>query len=492
MFALSHLFTSSGPQSDLKALLVRMRQRMYPETMPVLASVLAGRHVCTKGHPARWWKELVWTALKQVLLETPTDLCDPFSREILADIRNWIEQSGFLDGKTPAVSPRESQPFRANLGPEWLARYIGRLLNEWLSAEVARLLVDESEFATLPDVGIPVLAAGRALERLLVRGAPFAGNFGDVSPTRAPFPTLHLRCGGGDVARRCIGAPRPHCCPTVPAVTRHAAGRSGGFFLFRRILPKPCGIVFSFVRCREREEIHVPLTASQALEIPKSAPLRIASIILTMDGRCWEAENLQSGEQHLVIYRPGKRLRIDYSAEHAKLKVPWPDTQLRWSGGVHISRDSFEIFGLEWASRQLGAGRRPQLAKPGLLPGTADCTGSAGVGPVPAVAPRRRRYGMGRARKCAHGFDCTEEPRAGRTATPLRVHTARTRHTRARGIDEGPLSKTRDNRHPAESYPLSSGGSLRLVRPGPMGNPSFDLFAQPSSKGTMTLLCWSF
>jgi hypothetical protein len=41
------------------------------------------------------------------------------------------------------------------------------------------------------------------------------------------------------------------------------------------------------------------------------------------------------------------RLRIDYSADHAKLRVPWLETRLRWSGDVYF-QNVFEIFGREW------------------------------------------------------------------------------------------------------------------------------------------------
>jgi hypothetical protein len=91
----------------------------------------------------------------------------------------------------------------------------------------------------------------------------------------------------------------------------------------------------------------VPIAAAQALEILKGDPVRIGSILVTMDGRWWESEKLQSGQQHLVVYRPGGRLRIDYSADHAKLTVPWPEPEMRWPGAVHF-RDSLEIFGRLW------------------------------------------------------------------------------------------------------------------------------------------------
>jgi hypothetical protein len=80
-----------------------------------------------------------------------------------------------------------------------------------------------------------------------------------------------------------------------------------------------------------------------------------------MDGRWWEAETLQSGQQHSIIYRPGTRLRLDYSCDHARLSIPWPSTQLSWSGGVHFAQP-FQLFGREWhASRWETDGQRTWL-----------------------------------------------------------------------------------------------------------------------------------
>jgi hypothetical protein len=41
------------------------------------------------------------------------------------------------------------------------------------------------------------------------------------------------------------------------------------------------------------------------------------------------------------------RLRLDYAADHLRLRVPWPETRLNWSGAVHFP-DTFEIFGRKW------------------------------------------------------------------------------------------------------------------------------------------------
>ena len=138
----------------------------------------------------------------------------------------------------------------------------------------------------------------------------------------------------------------------------------------------------------------MPIGAAQASEILKGDPVRIASVIVTMDGRCWMSESLQSGEQHSVIYKPWGRLRIDLSADHAKLVVPWPDPQLHWPGTVHF-RDPFEIFGREWheSSWEMdGESAWLHLVFSRTLPIAEIQPEDYGLS---AVAPRLRRYGMG-------------------------------------------------------------------------------------------------
>jgi hypothetical protein len=95
------------------------------------------------------------------------------------------------------------------------------------------------------------------------------------------------------------------------------------------------------------EEVHVPIAPAQALEILKDEQLRIGSVMVTRDGRWWEAVHLQDREPHSVVYRPMGRLRLDYVADHVRLRVPWPRAQLSWSGGTAFP-DTFEIFGREW------------------------------------------------------------------------------------------------------------------------------------------------
>jgi len=95
------------------------------------------------------------------------------------------------------------------------------------------------------------------------------------------------------------------------------------------------------------KELHVPIAAAEAFEIGKDEPVRIGSVIVTMDGRWWEAVSHQNGEPHSVLYRPMGRLRLDYAADHLRLRAPWPETRLNWSGAVHFP-DTFEIFGRKW------------------------------------------------------------------------------------------------------------------------------------------------
>jgi len=97
----------------------------------------------------------------------------------------------------------------------------------------------------------------------------------------------------------------------------------------------------------EGEELHVPIAPDEALEIGKDDPVRIGSVIVTMDGRWWEAVSHQDGEPYSVVYRPVGHLRIDYSEGHVRLRVPGPETRLSWSGSIPLP-DTFEIFGREW------------------------------------------------------------------------------------------------------------------------------------------------
>lgn len=325
----------------------------YPETIPVLASYWL-KTVYAGGHQRAWWKQ-VNQLLKQALRQ-PLPNAD--SREALAEIQAWIEREIVVGGKLPLAQPPPTEPLRANMRPDRLAPYISRLLNEWLPAEIAGLLVEESGPADSQKGGIPVLAAGNALERLLVRERLSPETLegflqpGLLSPRYIYPADAEILV---DVVLALLGRTAAPAPPVMPATLLSVAPGAS--------LPRDYRVAVAravFVPAESGEEIHVPIAAEQALEILHDR-VRIASTVVTMDGRCWESDSVQSGEQHTVVYKPGARLRIDYSADHARIRVPWPATQLSWRGTVHFP-DPFELFGREWrAARWETNGERTWL-----------------------------------------------------------------------------------------------------------------------------------
>ena len=313
------------------------------------------KSVYAHGHKRAWWKQL-HKLLRQVLRQR---LVDAAALVPLTELRAWIEQGNVLTGKAPAVVTRKSEPFRTNLRPERLAPYIRRLLNQWLAAEVASLLVYDGEAGMPQASGIPPLAVGRGLERLLARERLSPGTLELLLRPELLSPRYIYPADAEmfrDVVLALLGrtcAPEP---PVMPATLLGVACGSPLPADYREAVRRAV-----LVESQGREEIHVPIAAEQGLDILKGGPVRIASIIVTMDGRWWESDNLQSGEQYSVVYRPGGRLRIDYSADHAKMDVPWPDTQLRWGGEFQFA-EPFEIFGREWhASSWETDGQRTRL-----------------------------------------------------------------------------------------------------------------------------------
>jgi hypothetical protein len=315
-------------------------QRLYPETIPVLASYWL-KTVYAGGCELRRWQELNGL-LKQALGE---QLPNAPSRQALIDVQTWIQQTVLKAGRAPPSLPPRLEPVRSIPNSVRLAAYVGRLLNEWLPVEVARLLVNESESTIPQNSGIPVLATASALERLLVRERLSPATLEMLLQPELLSPQWVYPADAEilrDVVLSLLGrtwAPTPSVMPATllcvaPGSALPADYREAVRHAF--LVPRPGG-----------EEVHVPIAPAQALEILKGDQVRIGSIVVTMDGRWWESENLQSGEQHSVVCRPMGRLRIDYSADHAKLRVPWPETRLRWSGGVCF-RNVFEIFGREW------------------------------------------------------------------------------------------------------------------------------------------------
>src|SRR6516225_343121 len=71
---------------DVEALLARIRQRLYPETLPVLAFYRL-KTVSARGYGSRQWKELN-RLLKRTLGQQPLD--EP-SCQAMVDIQAWIQ-----------------------------------------------------------------------------------------------------------------------------------------------------------------------------------------------------------------------------------------------------------------------------------------------------------------------------------------------------------------------------------------------------------------
>jgi hypothetical protein len=98
MFTSSHSLRPSQPQNEVDALLTRMQQRLYPETIPVLASYWL-KTVYAAGHDRAWWKELN-DLLRQLLRK---QLLDGPSRQALTDIQSWVEETVLRSGKAPGA-----------------------------------------------------------------------------------------------------------------------------------------------------------------------------------------------------------------------------------------------------------------------------------------------------------------------------------------------------------------------------------------------------
>jgi len=325
------------PEAAVETLLSRMRLRLYPETLPVLASCWL-KTICSGGHNRVWWlqlKESMERALPEERLET-------FAHDVLLSTLNWTEHNVLSHGEPPAARRYLEPPYRA-LAPERLVTYIGRLLNEWLPAEVARMLTEEE--GDSPDDGIPALAVARALDRLLVRERLSPETLemflaqGLLSP-RLVYPAdveiLH------DVVLALLGRDSAPTLPVLPAVLLGATDGSALPAEYDEALRHA-----TYEQSEGRDELHVPISEEDALRILSHDPVRIGSLVVTMDGRAWQPWRLQRGERNLIIYAPADRLRIDCTADHAKLTVPWPEMPSSWPG-AGPSPGPFELFGREW------------------------------------------------------------------------------------------------------------------------------------------------
>lgn len=323
----------STPAADLNFLLDRMRSRLYCENVPVLASWWL-KTIYSAGHNRAWWGGLdaaIGKALRNQCL-------DATATEAIQDIRAWVRRAMLRRHKAPAVQSLLEPPFRPELPPEQAAPYLSRVLNAWLPGEVARAATAEAEFAPADDGSIPALTVAKILERLLLR------------EHYSPASLEHLLAAGWsspkyfypadveifrDVVLALLGRTAAAAPPILPATVL-----AGGFAdaVERAWL----------VSSEDGDEIHAPLSEAQALEILGHDPVRLGSIIVTMDGRWWQSARLLSGPESVIVYRPGERLRIDFaSGQHCRLVVPWPDGETLRPGAVRLP-GHLALFGREW------------------------------------------------------------------------------------------------------------------------------------------------
>jgi hypothetical protein len=328
----------SGPRLVLDDLLTRIQSRLYPETIPVLASYWL-KTVYSAGHNLAWWTQL-HAALGQVMQEDQPS--GGAAAQALADVDAYIRHEIIDKHAAPAARPAAAPPFRPELSPKQAVAYVCRLLNEWLPAEVAQLLTGELQEFPPEEGGMPPLAVGKAVERLLSRehfsprGLELFLQPGMVCAYPAHAEILR------DVVLSLLGrtaAPPPPLLPAVPLTV-------GGSLLppgFADAVQKAALLSAN----HGSEELCVPLEQSQALSLLGRDQVHIDSILVTADGRWWESVRLLGGPECALVYRPAGRLRIDFTSDHARLTLPWPASLAYWPGEVHLPA-RFELFGRVW------------------------------------------------------------------------------------------------------------------------------------------------
>lgn len=311
-----------------------MRRRLYPETAQALA------FYWLKTVYAAGYQREEWLALDGLLQQSVTD-------DAVVYLQGRIR--GLLNGGSAASSHAGTADSRGTPGPDILVPYVVRLLNEWLPLEVARLLVPEPEEENRQEAGIPSIAIGRAIERLLLRERLSPAtleailHLGLFTPQFVyPADLEILR----DVILFLLGRTEASTAPVLPAMLLSVAPGAPLAFNYGD------AVQHAFLADgAEGEELRVPITSDQAMHILTGDHVRITSVVVTMDGRWWQAGKLGSGEDNTVSYRPMGRLGIDYSADHARLRVPWPEERQSWPGLVSLGAP-LDIFGRRWRVAQ--------------------------------------------------------------------------------------------------------------------------------------------
>lgn len=323
-------------QVDFERLRDRMRRRLYPETVDSLAYYWL-KTVFRSGY-----EHEEWVALDRLLEQHAGD--GAWTR-ISDDLRERIRRAGLLSRDASRSVEPLPEGARGITDPETLLPYIVRLLNEWAPTEVARLLVGDSDRSGSDEDGIPAIAFGRAVERLFARERLSSATLetllrpGLFSPRYIyPKDAEILR----DVVLFLLGRTEAPPADVLPATLLCVAPDAPFSSGYGDTVPSAY-----LVETGNGEELHVSIPLAQAFEVLRTESVRITSIVVTMDGRWWQAEKLRGGERSAVVYRPMGRLRIDDSEDHVRVRVPWPEARLRWAGQVHFS-STVEIFGREW------------------------------------------------------------------------------------------------------------------------------------------------
>ncbi len=316
-------------RNDYERLLLRSQQRWYPETKDAL-DFYRLKSFFHKQYGAEQWRRL--------------DALLARNNGQFSSLRTWLRDEGLLNG---AISPRRfvlPSDTRPPIGRDALLLYVIRLLNEWLPAEIARLLIDESG-GNATQEGMPAIAIGRALERLLLREhiSPATLNLllePELFSARVVYPAhyeilqdvvLYLLDRTDPPARSILPATLLCIAPDVPLSADYAEEVAHAEPIFG-----PDG-----------ERLQVSIPPSRTLQILRAPHVRITSVVLTADGRWWQADKLTGGDQNVVLYRPQGRLALSDSDGHARLRIPWPESRLEWPGPVSLPAP-LEIFGRQW------------------------------------------------------------------------------------------------------------------------------------------------
>lgn len=352
---------------DFNHLLDRIERRLYPETLDTLAFYWL-KTTYISGYDRSEWFELD----RQLDDTLRASGCRNEVREVLTTLRSWLRDQDLLSGGAPPPPKAIFCPrSRSKSSPESVTRYFVRLLNEWVPKELARLLLEDTEAGTGGTPGIPALAFAGSVERVLIR-EQLTLDFLERALDPALFSPRSIYPADYEVLRDVIlfllGRTEAPGYAVLPAILVWVSPEAHFHAEYGDAFPNA-----EIGTAMDGERLHVPITNAQADAILKAEPFRLPSMAVTMDGRLWQSHALATGDRNAVIYRPAGRLRIDHSSDHGRLRLPWPESRLHWSGAVSLP-SGLEFFGRTWRmSRWELAGDfvSVELVSTGPLPLTA-------------------------------------------------------------------------------------------------------------------------